>query len=341
MRRMGVLLLSVLVLFSACGKKSSAPRYAKDSKEYKFFQALAEKAAILNPDQSNELIKTSKFSVRTADIMPGLYQTLSGHNDRVKNMTSTQLIGFVKQIATQEGDKQLLLTAAKENHITVIDDSVQSELKKIYASYGGEEAFTKRITGMGYSLDFVKADVKKNLTIQKYLNEVVFMQIPVSDSAIQAIYEQDKLATVRHILMQTRGKSDAEKVAIRKKMEGLLRRARAGDDFALLAQEYSEDPGSKKNGGLYENFPRGQMVKSFEEAAFNLPVGSISDIVETPYGFHIIKIISRTKETQPLAQVKDSIRNKLAESKKRETYQNLLDLLKKKYKYQDLLADLK
>ena len=72
-------------------------------------------------------------------------------------------------------------------------------------------------------------------------------------------------------------------------MEGLLKRARAGEDFAKLAKEYSEDPGSKDKGGEYK-FPRGQMVPEFEAAAFSLGTNQVSDIVTTRFGYHIIKL---------------------------------------------------
>ncbi len=76
----------------------------------------------------------------------------------------------------------------------------------------------------------------------------------------------------------------------REQAEEVLKRARGGEDFAKLAAEFSEDPGSKDKGGLYENVPKGQMMPQFESAARALEKGKISDLVETPYGYHIIKL---------------------------------------------------
>jgi parvulin-like peptidyl-prolyl isomerase len=86
--------------------------------------------------------------------------------------------------------------------------------------------------------------------------------------------------------------SDDQKAAKKKLAEDLLKRARAGEDFAKLAKEYSEDPGSKENGGEY-TFPRGQMMPEFEAAAFSLNTNQISDIVATTYGYHIIKLYEK------------------------------------------------
>jgi parvulin-like peptidyl-prolyl isomerase len=83
--------------------------------------------------------------------------------------------------------------------------------------------------------------------------------------------------------------SDEKKLAKRKVAEELLKRARAGEDFAKLAKEFSEDPGSRENGGEYK-FSRGQMVAPFETAAFALATNQVSDIVTTQFGYHIIKL---------------------------------------------------
>lgn len=83
---------------------------------------------------------------------------------------------------------------------------------------------------------------------------------------------------------------DLDPKAQRQKAEDVLKRARAGEDFAALAKQYSDDPGSKEKGGDLGWFGHGQMVKQFEDAAFALKDNQISDIIETPFGYHIIKV---------------------------------------------------
>jgi len=125
---------------------------------------------------------------------------------------------------------------------------------------------------------------------------------------------------VRHILISTQPKPEAEdenedkdakdkktpekpkalsKEDARKKSEALLARARKGEDFAKLASENSDDPGSKDKGGEYDFFGHGKMVPEFEKAAFALKPGEISDLVETQFGFHIIKLEERRSAASP------------------------------------------
>src|SRR3954470_15250285 len=114
----------------------------------------------------------------------------------------------------------------------------------------------------------------------------------------------------QHILLKTGGKDAA---AVRKQSESVLKEAKApGADFQALARKYSEDDASKGSGGDLGFFGRGTMVKPFEDAAFSMTPGQISDLVQTDYGFHVIKVLEKRPAGQrPLAEVKDQITEQL------------------------------
>lgn len=124
----------------------------------------------------------------------------------------------------------------------------------------------------------------------------------------------------RHILFSYPGNSSAEdKAKVRETATGVLTRARAGEDFATLATTYSQDTGTAPKGGDLGFFPRGRMVKPFEEAAFNLSAGAISDLVESPFGLHIIKAEEvHAERERPLDEVRAEIKQELTRERARD-----------------------
>jgi peptidyl-prolyl cis-trans isomerase D len=146
----------------------------------------------------------------------------------------------------------------------------------------------------------------------------------VSDDDLKAQYQRDiqqyqvpNRVKVEHILLMAVGKTDAEIAEIKQKAEDVLKQAKKpGAKFEDLAKKYSEDPGTKDKGGDLGWITQNQTVKEFETTAFTLPKGSISDLVKTEYGFHIIRVLDKeTAHTKPFEEVKDSIKAPLLLSK--------------------------
>jgi peptidyl-prolyl cis-trans isomerase C len=158
----------------------------------------------------------------------------------------------------------------------------------------------------------------------------------VSDADIEQYYRsnqsQFEQVRARHILIRAEAdqedsagaeaekKRAAKREEARKKAESLLARIRAGEDFAKLASEFSEDPGSKSKGGDLDYFSRGQMVPEFEAAAFALKPGEVSQLVETQFGFHIIKV-----EDRRIAPLDQSTRQQIVAALKQKKFQEQLD----------------
>jgi peptidyl-prolyl cis-trans isomerase D len=126
--------------------------------------------------------------------------------------------------------------------------------------------------------------------------------------ASQSMFSTPEQLRASHILLKTEGKDEA---AVRTQAERILARAKAGDDFAALAKQYSEDT-SKDQGGDLDYFGRGRMVPAFEEAAWALTVGQVSDLVKSEFGFHIIKLTDkRAATTRTLEEVRPQIEDQL------------------------------
>jgi peptidyl-prolyl cis-trans isomerase D len=137
-------------------------------------------------------------------------------------------------------------------------------------------------------------------------------------------YKVESRVHPEHILFKTIGKTDAEIAEIRQKAEDVLKQAKKGANFEELAKKYSEDDATKPKGGDLGWIVEGQTVPEFQQAAFNLPKGSISDLVKTQYGFHIIKVLDReTAHTKSFEEVRDTILPGLLDEKVREQANNI------------------
>lgn len=146
--------------------------------------------------------------------------------------------------------------------------------------------------------------------VWKLRDKVIHVDTTMSDAELEKLYEQEQpglQVRARHILFRLPpDATPAQRDSIMKLAQQVRAKIVAGGDFAQLAKQYSEDPGSKSQGGELGFFGKGQMVPPFEEAAFKLQPGQVSDIVETPFGLHIIQVEER--KLPPFAQVKDQFR---------------------------------
>jgi len=177
--------------------------------------------------------------------------------------------------------------------------------------------------------------------------------IQIPDAELRSYYQQN-LATYQlpekvratHILLKTEGKSPEESEKIKARATDLLLQARKGADFADLAKKNSEDTVSAANGGDLGSFARGAMVPEFDQAAFTLGVGAISDLVKTQFGYHIIKVLEKQPaHTQTFEEVENLIRPTLLQRKAEQKAQELADkaftLAKNNKSFDQIVAELK
>ena len=163
--------------------------------------------------------------------------------------------------------------------------------------------------------------------------QMVAQMLQTSDDDLLKYYNSHKeqyrtpdRVKVRHILLMTQGKSKEEVEKIKAKAEGLLKQVKNGGDFAALAKQYSEDPGSKANGGDLGWVVRGQMVKNFENTSFSLKPNEISNVITTEYGFHIVQALEKQEaRVQPFDEVKFLIAGELKKNVLNEKMQSLAD----------------
>jgi peptidyl-prolyl cis-trans isomerase C len=183
--------------------------------------------------------------------------------------------------------------------------------------------------------------VTNNFLTVQYLDKVVAAGVTVTEDEVQRAYAERKeqllqpeQVRARHLLVRVeRTAPDAERAAARAKVEAIRARLAAGEDFARLAEELSEDPGSRGKGGDLGFFPRGRMLPEFEEAAFALEPGALSDVVETDYGFHLLRVEEkRAPALQPYAEVSGALRTMLTLDKKTQAVDAYVEQLVKEQK---------
>ena len=184
------------------------------------------------------------------------------------------------------------------------------------------------------SANSYKIPAKRQYTVVYADQEKIGSTMTVGDDRLRTEYNRQldrfripERAKVRHILILTQGLDDAGKKGALAKAQGIQKRAKGGEDFAKLAAEFSEDPGSKNNGGLYDFTPRnGTWVKPFEDAAFTQPIGQVGDVVTTDFGYHVMLVVARdAARVKPFEEVKGSIATEVQASAVQEAMQKAID----------------
>lgn len=330
MKKHWILYSLFVFLIIGCSSKIDDFKLVQGTQAYQLAKDISVKLPSLDPEMNTVLIRTRGFHITTGEVIQGIQDNFGNRALQLKDMDAARLKNIIEKNALQLAEKKLLLGAALEAKSVLSDEELDSVMNEQYSRLGGKEQFLDKLKGEGIEVARVRTNLKDELIIRRYLENKLANFSQVSEEEIQEAYQADKTASVRHILLLTQGKSETEKVAIHKKMEDILARARNGEDFAALAKTYSEDPGSKENGGLYQDFERGKMVKPFEDAAFSVPVGEMSDIIETNFGYHILLVIDRKSETRLLDEVRVELETTLKQDKQAKAFESYVMELKEK-----------
>jgi parvulin-like peptidyl-prolyl isomerase len=219
---------------------------------------------------------------------------------------------------------------ASDMDVDVTDKQIDARLEQIQKQYfgGDKKKYEKQLKEQGLSEKQVRNDIRAQIISEKIFEQVT-KDVKVTDADIAAYYAKNKpqysqpeSRDVRHILVKTKKQADE-----------LYAQLQGGADFAALAKKYSEDTGSKANGGKL-TISQGQTVAPFDKVAFQLKKNEISQPVKTEFGYHIIQPLSDEKAAKvtPLKDVKESIRQQLGQTKKNEAMTKWVDELKKDYK---------
>jgi parvulin-like peptidyl-prolyl isomerase len=278
-------LAAALLLLTACGEAVGDPQAA----------------AVVNGEEILLDAVARRFEAVRRD--PQLAQQLAADEDgsfkaRVQARILTQMI-----------QAELLAQAARDLGIVVTDEDIETERLAIVQQVGGEEAFQQIVEENRLTEEDVREQLR-DLVVERAVDEALTEDIDVTERDVREFFEENqetRFESVRasHILVATEQEAKA-----------VLERLEAGEDFAELARELSQDPGSAPQGGDLGEFTRGRLVPEFEEAAFGAEVGEVVGPIQTDFGFHVIAVTGRSE--QSFADVRDEIEAELLEQRRAE-----------------------
>jgi peptidyl-prolyl cis-trans isomerase C len=217
-------------------------------------------------------------------------------------------------------NQELLYQEGKKEGLETEDADVEAEVAKVKQNFPTQEAFEQVLKMQGLTEPKFIVMVKRVMTMRDTIKvKVQPLAKAVTDKEIQDYYEANKekfseseQVKARHILIKTaQNASEEEKAIAKNKIDAILKEVRDGGDFAELAKKDSECPSAPQGGDL-GFFSRGQMVKPFEDVAFALQPGQVSDVVETEFGYHIIRVDEKKSGKElKLEEVQDRIKENL------------------------------
>ncbi|HSB73904.1 MAG TPA: peptidylprolyl isomerase [Candidatus Methylomirabilis sp.] len=233
-------------------------------------------------------------------------------------------------------EQELAWQAAQKAEVLATEAEVDEAVAAMRAAFKSEQAFVSRLEIEGYTEASYRQHMRRLASARKYLDRIGASAPAVSDEAVHAFFAEnpDKFTLpehvrARHILVKVApGTGEDAKRAAREKIARILEEVLASGDFAAAARKYSEDSTAAQGGDL-GFFPRGRMVKPFEDAAFALKEGAVSDLVKTPFGFHLIKVEER-RAAGPVTEeaAREQIRAYLRSVRAREAVQAELQRLR-------------
>ena len=316
MKRIIALMLSLMVTISLVGCSSNKTVAIVDEQDLTLGNY--EKLLALNKSSMEAYYGTEIWSTEIEDGKT--------YKDATKDMVLSSMI-----------TSEVIYLQAQKEKVAPTDKEVQEQIDSFNESIKNDEASQKEFKEMGIDEDFLRYQFTRdlaNINLQKKFEE----DNKISEADMKKYYNENKddyytdTVTVSHILISTQDSegnelTGAKLAKAKKKAEEILAKVNAGEDFAELAKENSDDPGSAANGGELGTYGKeNNLVQEFSDAAFELKTGEVSGLVKTQFGYHIIKCTERVDKQESYEDVKSKIKSTLMSEK----YAEYIEKLEKK-----------
>ncbi len=243
-----------------------------------------------------------------------------------------------KEILQELISAELLYQESRKADLPDMKEEIERQFENIEKGFPSKKEFKKILKDRGISTKELKEDIKKGVYIKAFLDKDFYSKISITEKEKKEEYKKskDKLDVkeqirASHILISVpKDATKEQKKEAKEKINVLRKRALAGEDFATLARQNSHDTASASRGGDLGYFGKGVMIKEFEDVAFKLKKDKISKVVETDYGYHIIKVLDK-KPARKLKydEVAPGIARFLANQRKAEELEKFTESLRK------------
>jgi peptidyl-prolyl cis-trans isomerase C len=251
-----------------------------------------------------------------------------------------------RQLLDQLVALKLLSQESVAKKVAIPDAEVDGRLNQVKGQFPNEQAFTAALAERQMTPDKLKNEIRQQVQAMKLVESEIAPSVAINDADLNDFYTKNpdkfhepEAVHVAHILIRTPENADeAAKKKAKTEAQSVLAQLKKGGDFAALAKQHSQDPGSAPNGGDLNFVTKGQTVPQFEQAAFALKPGELSGVVESPFGYHIIKSIAhRDARTVPLQEVKPQLEQFLKQQRIQERTAAYVEKLKAKAKVEILM----
>ncbi len=337
--------LAVLLITSGCSKPDEGTPAEQDSAATEIAGEFDADAAsggdagpAVDPAKALVTVNGTALTYGEADAMVRRMLASQGAPEAQMEAILRQMGPSMRErVADQFIASTLLKNEAQARKIEITDADVNAAMSNLTERLPPGSSLEAELEKVGVTLEKLRQDIRDNERIRKLYNAETEGIAAATDAEIATYYSehaeeftQGEEVTARHILIGSREEEADKKDAARAKAEGLRKQLVEGADFAELAAANSDCP-SKSDGGNLGSFGRGRMVPAFEEAAFALATNAISDVVETPFGFHIIQVTGRKDAGKTeLADVREKIADRLTATKRNEAFEKVIEGLRAK-----------
>ncbi|MGD9187019.1 MAG: peptidylprolyl isomerase [Desulfobacteraceae bacterium] len=290
----------------------------------------------------------AKVDNRTID-MQTFDQEVAKYMMQYKGAQGNLPPAFMQQIRTQAINtlinREVLLQESEKRGIQANKEEVQKGIKSVQDRFPSQEKFQEALKNLNLTQKDFEQQYMQQSKIQALLDQEIISKIKIKEDEAKAYFDansaqfdQKETVRARHILMKVEKTADEKtKAEARKKLAEVQKKIMAGEDFAEMAKQHSQGPSNVKGGDL-GYFGKGQMVKPFEEVAFKLAAGEVSDIVETRFGYHLIKVVDRKASKKAVyTDQKQKIMAKMKNERIQKEVNTFITKLRKEAKIENLI----